>query len=841
MIVRTRPQWATVVQKVLASRDIHGVRAFAYDTETLDRGYPDIKTVGFSLAWFEPTPFGVEYGGAYIPIGHSTGELTLSPGDVLPDLKMLLEDEDVEVAMHNGKYDIKVSSLNGIKVTEKVFDTLVMSWLLNTNGVGSKLQVLMGEGEHGLKALTLHLFGHKMTELADLAPKEKYMKDGVEFEVLRVDLVPVDALGPYAWEDSVYTLKLRDHFRPQLEAEPKTKKVYESIQREFIHVLADMEMFGHELDTAFLRAMRSKVDKELVGIKQRMYELRPGEDFPAVADVALVKKLADQYQDYEDRFKLPKDHPEYPKQSKTKTTGRGANKVTVNEISPANKGGLRKALFEAFGMLGHPLADKIRDDKLRPEIQLYPHLAHKIFNPASVQVLNAVLFDEGDYVPMGERGDNGMYSTKAEYVDIWAGSGGIAKELQRLREIDKLRGTYLVGMVAQASADLRIRGRMNQGGTRTGRLSMSDPNLQNQPNNPEFPIREAFVATGILACTVTILEWNLDDKGKQTKPKHLIVQSLPPDDPKHVEYTKATGRVIDGGYEIVDGWVVRWWGQNPPFVLFVGDYSQLEICLLAHESNDPRLVKAVTEGQDIHALTAQGVFDEIPKDMSLEDVKKNFKKLRSDAKPINFGILYGMGPQKLAATLGISVEAAKDIIENRYMGFYKGVAAWIQRQHNFVRENGFVVTAFGRRRHLPAAQLDPNGMTSGVKNRELISKAKRQAQNTPIQGDAADLVALAQRDIRRQFTVVTLMDLADDGFLGGENGESPTHDGPLWGGMMRMLLQVHDELIQESHPAVANYMRRESVARMEAAGGVKLRVPIRVDAKLGTNWWMTKE
>jgi len=864
-VVRTLPGWKDLLYKLWNSRDKDGLHVIGFDTETLDRGFPDVQIVGFSAAWYEWNQFGIlDKNRAYVPVGHATGELQITLVEVVPGLKALLEDGSVEVTGQNLKYDAKVVRLLGIELTENVFDTLIASWLLNTNGVGSKLQVLLGEGEHGLKALSKHLLKKEMTELTELAPREKYTRGGVEFETLRVDLVPIEdqydpvsgalvkkGIANYAGDDAERVLDLRELFKPQLDEDPRTRRVYYAIQREFIFVLVDMESFGVELDEDLLADMRVRIEAELVLVKESMYRQRRGEDFPAFADAALVKKFVEQWDEYEARFTLGKDHPNYPK--KVVEKGPRGNKTT--SLEPASKATVRKNLIDAFGLQGHPVVDKVRDDKLRPEVKMFPHLAHKIFNPSSVNELNKVLFQEQGLAPIGERGANGLFSTKAEYVEVWKNYGDpLAKELDRLREIDKLRGTYLVGMVALLSADRRLRGRMNQGGTRTGRLSMSDPNLQNQPNNKEFPIRQSFVAMGLTASAVTIHDWYLDDKGKKTKPKHLTVQALAPDDPKHQAWTARTGVVLDGGYEIREKQVVRWWGTRPPYVLFVGDYSQLEICLLAHESSDEKLVTAVKEGQDIHALTAQAVFDAIPKTMSLEDVKKNFPDLRKKAKPINFGILYGMGPQKLAGTLGISVEEAKDIIENRYMSFYVGVARWIQKMHTFAVANGFVTTAVGRKRHLPAAQLPRDGETLGYKNSMLISKAKRQAQNTPIQGLAADLVALAMRDLRRRFKSLVIQDLASE-MLVGANGEQPTPmpvtlpglthwgAGPdeLWGNWVRSLLQVHDELVQEAHPAVANWVATESVELMENAGGMSLRVPIHVDAALGTDWFLTKE
>lgn len=819
MIVRTRPEWNRVVEKLKQSRDPDdGLPVISYDTETLDRGYPDVKIVGFSVAWYEPDG---TIDGAYVPVGHSTGELQLSPQDVQNDLAVLLEDPEVEVAMQNAKYDIMVSTLfpRPIHISENIFDTMVASWLLNTNGVGSPAAVLAGHGSHGLKDLSKYILKYEMRELTEFAPKEKYTKNNVTFDVLRVDLVSIDDLGGYAWDDAVQTLKLRKHFISALQEDPKVWKIFHKLERSFCFCLGEMEMAGVELDVALLDAMRQSVEQVMEETQKRMFELREGQDFHRIRDAQLVKKLADGYEELEHLFSLPQSDPRYPKNPKTG--------------KPAGKGSVRKQLIAASGLEGHEVVEKIRDDALRPFIRKYPELAHKIFNVNSTQVLNKVLFDECGLEPIGEVGANGMFSTSADNVEAWANQGSeLAQALLRYREVAKLHGTYLIGMVARVGADRRIRTRQNRTGTRTGRLSTSDPNLQNIPTSKEFPIRRAFVSTGVTKSKVDILEWHLDKKGNPERPKELRVENA------------------GGGWHVKDGRVVEWWGDDPPWVLMVGDYSQLEICLLAHCSNDPVLVPAVIAGEDVHALTAQGVFDEVPNHISLAEVKEFYAEYRKKAKPINFGVIYGMGPQKLAATLGITVDEADEIINVRYMRKYPGVAAWIQRQHAIARKHGYVMTAIGRKRHLPAATLDPNER----RNRALIKQAERQAQNAPIQGFAADVMELSMLRIR-EYMQNTMLDVANPVMvMPGRNGELPvpgpaffagpghwfnTQDGALWGNHVRMLLQVHDEIVQEFHPSVANYAMDESVRIMENI--VQLRVPLRVSAALGANWYDTKE
>jgi DNA polymerase I-like protein with 3'-5' exonuclease and polymerase domains len=403
MIVRTRGEWAEVVRKLRESRDKDGIRCFSYDTETDDKGYPDIHIVGFSVAWYEPPRHGIyEKRGAYIPVGHKTGELQLALQDVQDDLAALLEDDEIEHVMQNAKYDVEISTLfpRRVRCSQNIFDTMVASWLVNTNGVGTYMQVLSGNGEHGLKALSLYLLKRKMTELSDLAPKRKYMKDGVEMEFMEVSCVPVEKLGAYAGDDAVNTLDLRDYFKPILMEDERVYRGFQLIEREFVFCLAELEMFGVELEVPILVGMRERVEKEIAQIEERMYSLRPGQDFDRLVDPQLLVHCIDQWNELERRFALPKDHVEYPKKAVTK----GPKNAKVTTFEPAAKATLRKQLLQTHDLLGHPVEEKIRDEKLRAKLRRFPHLAHKVFKLGSDQMLNLVLFEECGIEPIGGQG-----------------------------------------------------------------------------------------------------------------------------------------------------------------------------------------------------------------------------------------------------------------------------------------------------------------------------------------------------------------------------------------------------------------------------------------------------
>ena len=225
-------------------------------------------------------------------------------------------------------------------------------------------------------------------------------------------------------------------------------------------------------------------------------------------------------------------------------------------------------------------------------------------------------------------------------------------------------------------------------------------------------------------------------------------------------------------------------------LLLAADYSQIELRLLAHYSEDPLLTKAFREGHDIHQLTASEVFG-IPKDEIDAEHRRR-------AKAVNFGIVYGLSPFGLAQQLGIEQKEAKKYIEG-YFEKYEGVRTYIDRVVEATRRDGFVRTEFGRRRPIP----DINS-----KNPSMRGFAERTAVNTPLQGTAADLIKLAMINIDRELTKRKLKS--------------------------RMLLQVHDELVFEVPPAEINAMRTLVQDAMENVH--PLRVPLLVDVGVGNNW-----
>lgn len=348
------------------------------------------------------------------------------------------------------------------------------------------------------------------------------------------------------------------------------------------------------------------------------------------------------------------------------------------------------------------------------------------FNINSPQQLGSILFDKLQ-LPILKR----TLKTKVHSTDVKVLTRlsvlpfRMPKLLLRYRTLSKLKTTYLDSLVKLPDSADRIHTSFNQTVAATGRLSSSNPNLQN------IPIR-----------------------GEE-------------------------GREIRRGFIAEEG-----------CRLLSADYSQVELRIFAHYSGDEAFIEAFREGEDIHTRTAAEIMG-----LARQDVTPNLRRI---AKAINFGIIYGMGPQKLAEEIGIEPRMAKNYI-SAYYDKYKGVARYREEMIAFARQNGYVTTLFNRRRYLP----DINH-----KNHIIRAEAERMAINTPIQGTAADLIKQAMIRIH--------------GRLKAEGWN--TH----------MLLQVHDELVFE-----APDHERESVSvmiRKEMEGGFQLRVPLRVDICFGRNW-----
>ncbi len=360
-------------------------------------------------------------------------------------------------------------------------------------------------------------------------------------------------------------------------------------------------------------------------------------------------------------------------------------------------------------------------DRISREIQ---ELAGEEFNINSPAQLSRILFDKLR-LPRRRKTRTG-YSTDQGVLEALSDLHPVPEKVLEYRSLVKLKGTYvdaLPGLVDERTG--RIHASFNQMVTATGRLSSSDPNLQN------IPVRTPL------------------------------------------------GREIRKAFRPREG-----------SLLVSADYSQIELRILAHLSEDEGLIEAFRTGQDIHAATAQRLFGAGPGEVDPD--------MRSRAKTVNFGVIYGMGPQRLARSFGIPVSEAKEFIDV-YFSKMPGVRRYMDGVREAARRDGYVTTIFGRRRILK----DIN--SSDARER---SAAERIATNTPIQGSAADLIKQAM--------------LSVDAVIRQKGLQA------------RLILQVHDELIVEAPEDEADTV--SDMLRDCMTGAASLRVPLTVEVGIGKTW-----
>jgi DNA polymerase-1 len=364
----------------------------------------------------------------------------------------------------------------------------------------------------------------------------------------------------------------------------------------------------------------------------------------------------------------------------------------------------------------------IEIDKLTSKIY---ELAGEEFNINSPAQLGVVLFEKMG-LPAGKKTKRG-YSTSVEVLDKLKDDYEIIRLILDYRMYAKLKGTYIEGMLPLIHKDNKIHAHFQQTVAATGRISCTEPNLQNIPIRQELgrKLRKAFV----------------------------------PD--------------------------------SSDYILVGADYSQIELRVLAHMSEDPTLIDAFNRGEDIHKITASKVFN------ILEDEVTSLQ--RSNAKAVNFGVIYGMSGFGLAKELNITRKKAEQYIDE-YFKKYAMVEKFMKEQVAFCKANGYVSTIMNRKRFI----YDIN--SSNFMARQA---AERLAMNSPIQGSAADIIKIAMVNVYRRLNEL--------------------------GNRSRLILQVHDELIIHAHKDELEEVKKLLVDSMENA--VKLKVKISVDLDTGDNWY----
>lgn len=409
------------------------------------------------------------------------------------------------------------------------------------------------------------------------------------------------------------------------------------------------------------------------------------------------------------------------------------------------------ATMETIGVRINPeylqtLSTQLDADLKRLEAGAY-ELAGEIFNLGSPKQLSEILFGRLELDVKKSRKTKLGYSTDAATLEKLQGDHPIIDVLLEYRTLSKLKSTYVDALPNLVREDtLRIHADFNQAVTATGRLSSSNPNLQNIPIRTEFSrqIRAAFI-------------------------------------------------------------------PEPDWLLVAADYSQIELRILAHLSQEPRLLDAYRQGQDVHTLTAKLLLEK-------EEISAEERRL---AKIINFGVIYGMGPHRFAREAGVKYSEAKDFIQ-RFYDRYPAVFDYLQRMEREAVSQGYVETILGRRRYFEfdsrslkkyrgkgvdkLAEVDLSDIKMSSYDRGLL----RAAANAPIQGSSADLIKIAMVQLQAALA---------------------PYDS-------RLLMQVHDELVLEVPPQELEEVRSQIKTSMEMA--LPLSIPLVADVHTGTNWMEAK-
>jgi DNA polymerase-1 len=572
----------------------------AFDTETTSLNYMQAEVVGLSFA--------VEPGqAAYLPVAHDYPGAPdqLNRDDVFRQIGPLLADPVVAKLGHHLKYDRSVLANHGVALNGIAYDSMLESYLVDSTA-----------SRHDLDSLCQKYLGHTNIKFEEVAGK------GVK--QLTFNQVPLETASPYAAEDADMTLRLHHKLWPKLDAVPRLRELYETLECPLIPVLGDIERTG------------VKVDVEMLKTQSR--------------------ELAERMQEVE---------------------------------------------AEAHTLAGEP------------------------FNLGSPKQIQAILFDKLQ-LPVMAKTPKGAPSTAEPVLQELALDYPLPKLILEHRSLSKLKSTYTDKLPQQVDPRTgRVHTSYHQAVAATGRLSSSDPNLQN------IPIRTA--------------------EGRRIRQAFIA---------------------------------------DPGSVVLAADYSQIELRIMAHLSGDEGLVRAFAAGKDIHRATASEVFG-----VAVDSVSGD---QRRSAKAINFGLIYGMSAFGLAKQLGIGRGEAQQYVD-LYFERYPGVKDYMESTRELAREQGYVETLFGRRLYLPEIK---------ARNVQRRQAAERTAINAPMQGTAADIIKKAMLSV-------------DEWIKSGVCG-------------VKMIMQVHDELVFEVFEDDVLTARQEICRRMESAA--VLSVPLLVEAGVGVNW-----
>ena len=594
--IGTLKQWMEEIEKA-------GIVAFDLETTSINSMAAEI--VGMSFAFNSGEA-------AYVPIAHTEqsliddnqiieGQLDLQT--VLDLVIPVINNPDVELIGQHFKYDMNVLSNYGIEITGLNNDSLMQSYVLNTNG------------RHDMDTLATQYLQIQTTKYEEICGKGA--------KQIGFAQVGIDIATHYAAEDADITLQLHLTLSKLLSKQTSQQKIYNEIEMPLVNVLAKIEQTGVLVDRDTLKSQSHELGLKIEGLKQAAYKL----------------------------------------------VGRE-------------------------------------------------------FNLNSPKQLQEILFDEQE-IPVIKKTPTGLPSTSEDVLRELAEEHELPKIIIENRSLSKLKSTYTDKLPLEINARTgRIHTSYHQAVTTTGRLSSSNPNLQN------IPIRTA------------------------------------------------EGRRIRQAFIAPAG-----------FKIMAADYSQIELRIMAHLSQDENLLDSFNKNQDVHSRTASQVFE-----VEIDEVSKDQRRA---AKAINFGLMYGMSAFGLAKQLGVTRKEASDYMK-RYFEQYPKVSEFMKTIKDEAKENAYVDTLFGRRLYFPEIKN---------KNGRIRAGAERAAINAPMQGTAADIIKKAMLSVQ------------------AEINNNPD---------IRMIMQVHDELVFEVKEDRVEELTVLVKDLMESA--VKLDIPLKVDSGVGDNW-----
>ena len=712
------------------------LQEFAFDTETNTlRVYgpnEDFSLVGISISWGA-------YNNYYIPVGHRRMKdlyRNIPIGTLVTYLSPIFGNPDIRIIGQNLKFDMHVMSRIGIEIeTKDLFDTAVASWLCDENT------------PNGLKENSARILGISQThfkEVTDNVPKEVKKDFGLSSNSKATfDLVLIDNGAPYALDDAFYTWELYQYFMDKLESE-KMDKIYYKVYVPFIRTLYLMEKTGVTIDTNSLDNMRSSIRKDIESLEYDLCDLA-GVKFNPSSTQQLGVLL----------FGYAPEKPVHP--SETDENWKYHSDEAKESLEKKFYKSLKDWESKYQDLLSHSFYFKVMSTTKKGAPQV---------NTDTLWRLSKQEF---------------KVSRKRQGVQF-------CKKLLEYKKLVKLSSAFIEGLYTQMYDDGKVHPSFNIIGTDSGRLSCSNPNLQQLPKADEedkYQIRSLFIGSTYFA----------DDEG------NFIC-----------DCSSCVDKSVSKSHSVLRKHIVAL------------DFANLEMRVLAHFSKDKNLLQMFADDADTHGATAVNMF-ELPCDPS--EVKKKYPHLRQAAKVLNFLLMYGGGASTLYESLKgdmynpidlndksyldqyhvkNGVEVAQIYID-KYFSTYSGVSEFIKRQKKFAHRNGYVQTLLRRKRRLP-----------GINSPEFkeVAYCERLSVNSAVQGSAADITMSAQNLVSK-----------DPWFK--EHGAN-------------MIIQVHDELVFECPEKYVEECITRVKHYMEHCFGdnVSLNLDLRADADSGLSYQEAK-